>query len=171
MGTGKMSRVFFVYSRFIDRAVNIAGVVGAFLLLVVTLITFYEVIMRYVFNAPTTWSIDYSIYLIMWGTFLGAAFTLKQGAHIHVDILVKKFPKKTRMTIEIVIYSLILIFCTILAWRGFVSCLQAYLFREITLSYTRTPLYIPSLSIPFGASLLILEILRELVQKIHSGRS
>lgn len=170
MDAGKISKAFFLYSRFVERVVTIAAVVGASLLLVVTLITFYEVIMRYVFGAPTTWSIDYSIYLIMWGTFLGAAFTLKQGAHIHVDVIVKRFPKKTKTLIGMVAFCLIFIFCAILAWTGFGSSLHAYLFKEITISYMRTPLYLPLLSIPFGATLLVLEIIRELVEMFYCKR-
>lgn len=165
-----MKRGLVLYSRFVEKAVATAGVVGASLLLVVTLITFYEVIMRYIFKAPTTWSIDYSIYLIMWGTFLGAAYTLKQRAHIHVDIVQNKFSEKTRAKVKITIYMAILLFCALLTWRGFISCIQAYQFNEITMSYTRTPLYIPLLSIPFGGGLLALEIIRELFQTIYPGR-
>jgi TRAP-type C4-dicarboxylate transport system permease small subunit len=170
MGPGKMKGGGISYSKLVEKIVNTAGVVGAFLLLIITIFTFYEVIMRYIFKAPTTWSIDYSIYLNIWGTFMGAAFTLKQGAHISVDIIIKKFSARIRNIIEIIIYILILIFCIILTLRGFVSCLHAYLSKEITISFTRTPFYIPFLSIPVGGSLLILEIIRQIILKIRPER-
>lgn len=171
MDPRKIRKILFLYTRFVEQLVNVTGLMGAFILFIISLLTFYEVLMRYFFKAPTTWSIDYSIYLIMWGTFLGAAFTLKAGSHIYVDIILMRFPEKMRKIITVGIYCLIIIFCLILAWRGFVSCLNAYQYKEITLSYTRTPLYIPLLSIPIGAVLMVLETVREIIQSFNPGRS
>lgn len=161
---------FGFYHRLVKFLVAAGGVVGAFLLLIVTLITFYEVIMRYIFKSPTTWSLDYCIYLVMWGTFLGAAYTLRQGGHICVDVVINRFPKRRRRYVRVLNYCLILVFCGILTWRGLISCIEAYQYKEVTLSYTRTPLYVPMLSIVVGAGLLTLEIISRLLESFQSTR-
>lgn len=165
-----MKRRFDSYHRLVARLVTGAGIVGAFLILVVAGITFYDVVMRYIFEKPTTWSLDFSIYLVMWGTFLSAAYTLEQGGHISVDVVVKRLSERKRISIKIIVYILVLLFCAILTWRSSVSSIDAYRFKEVTLSYTRTPLYVPMLAIAVGGGLLVLEIFRELLEFFQSMR-
>lgn len=159
-----------LYQRLVRRLVTAGGIVGASFVLLVTLITSYEVVARYVFQSPTTWSLDYCIYLIMWGTFVGAAYTLREGGHICIDVVVEKFPGRVRLHLKMAVFTLALLFCLILAWRGLISCFEAYRFNEETLSYTRTPLYVPMLSIVAGGALLFLEILSELIDLLRLGR-
>ncbi len=143
------------------------GLAGASCLFVVTMITFYEVVVRYVFKSPTTWSLDCGIYLVMWGTLLGAAYTLKWHGHVGVEVLVAKFSKNRQRQLKIFVYILMLLFCMILTWSGMVSCIDAYKFNEVTLSYMRTPLYIPMFSIVAGSALMVLEIISQLIEMIQ----
>ena len=152
-----------IYHRLVSVIVITGGLVGAALLFTVTLTTFYEVIARYLLGRPTSWSLDYGIYLVMWGTFLGAGYTLKWRGHICVEVLVEKLSKEWRRNLKIMVYALSLVFCIILAWRGLVSCLDAYEYSEVTLSYSRTPLYVPMLSIPVGSALMVLEIISQII--------
>ena len=55
-------------------------------------ITFLQVVWRYVFGAPLSWSEEASIYLFTWIVFLGAALGLGKGVHLGVDILVRLLP-------------------------------------------------------------------------------
>ena len=159
------------FHRCVRFLVTAGGVVGAFFLLIVTLIAFYEVVVRYIFKSPTTWSLDYCIYLVMWGTFLGAAYTLRQAGHISVDVVIERLSSRKRNVLRTVNLLLALLFCGILAWRGAISCIEAYQFKEVTLSYTRTPLYVPMLAIAVGAFLLTLQIASELLEHFQSRRS
>ena len=152
-----------IYHRLVSVIVITGGLVGAGLLFTVTLTTFYEVIARYLLGKPTTWSLDYGIYMVMWGTFLGAGYTLKWRGHICVEVVVEKLPKAWRRRLKVFVYALSLVFCIILAWTGLVSCLEAFHYNEVTLSYSRTPLYVPMLSIPIGSALLVLEIISQLI--------
>ena len=158
------------FRRFVRSAVTAGGLLGGVCLLIVTFITFYEVFARYVIGKPTTWAMDYSIYLIIWATFVGSAYTLREGGHVCVEILVEKLPERVRANLKSGIYLLVCLFCCILAWRGLVSCLEAHRFGQVTLSYLRTPLYVPMSAIPLGGALLVLEILRELLDRFQGER-
>ena len=162
-----MKRLLDIFQKTVKILVITGGLAGALCLLVVTLITFYEVVARYIFDSPTTWSLDYSIYLVMWATFIGAAYTLMWHGHINVEVLVDRFPKKNQRQLKIFVYGLVLAFCIILTWTGLESCLDAYRFKEVTLSYTRTPLYVPMSAIVAGGILLILEIIRQLIELLQ----
>ena len=160
---------FKIYHRLVSVIVITGGLIGAALLFIVTLTTFYEVIARYLLDRPTSWSLDYGIYMVMWGTFLGAGYTLKWRGHICVEVLVEKLSNKWRRILKVFVYALSLVFCFILAWRGLVSCIEAYQYKEVTLSYSRTPLYVPMLSIPIGSALMVLEIVSQLIGMFQEG--
>lgn len=164
MGRRDVKKPLDTFQKIVKILVITGGLAGALCLFTVTLITFYEVVARYIFDSPTTWSLDYSIYLVMWATFIGAAYTLMWHGHINVEVLVDKFPKKSQRQLKIFVYGLALVFCVILTWTGLISCLDAYRYKEVTLSYTRTPLYVPMFAIVAGGILMILEIIRQLIE-------
>ena len=54
----------------------------ALLLTVMTLITFTQVVARYVFNYSFVWALELNTFLFAWLIFLGAAYGVREGAHI-----------------------------------------------------------------------------------------
>ena len=60
----------------------------------------YNVIMRYMFRAPTKWSDELTMICLAYVTFLGGAAAYKRNLHFGIDILVDKLPLKGRMFIR-----------------------------------------------------------------------
>ena len=54
-----------------------------------TLITFMQVVARYVFNYSFVWALELVTFLFAWLIFLGMSYGVRVGAHIGVDALVK----------------------------------------------------------------------------------
>lgn len=77
----------------------------------------YEVVARYVFDAPTVWAFDIA-YMCSGALFLlGVSWALKEDAHIRIDILRNKMPLRAAGAIEGVAYLCIL--CPFLVyWPG-----------------------------------------------------
>lgn len=69
----------------------------------------YEVVARYVFNAPTMWAFDISYMLNGVLFLLGAAYALKHDAHVRIDFLSQKFPLRVQQGINAVVYLLVLL--------------------------------------------------------------
>ena len=44
--------------------------------------------MRYFLNRPLVWVLELTEYALLWVTFLGAAWLLRQGGHVQVDVIV-----------------------------------------------------------------------------------
>ena len=61
----------------------------AFLLAAMTLVSFSQVVARYVFNYSFTWALELSMVLFAWLIFLGIPYGVRIGSHIGVDSLVK----------------------------------------------------------------------------------
>ena len=66
----------------------------ALLLAVMTLITFTQVVARYVFNFSFVWALELVTYLFGFLIFLGMSYGVRVGSHIGVDALVKALKPK-----------------------------------------------------------------------------
>lgn len=81
-------------SSFIDRIEEtlIASILG-----VMTLITFANVITRYVFNFNILWALEITVFMFAWLVILGASYALKKSAHLGVDAVINAVsPSKRR---------------------------------------------------------------------------
>ena len=89
-------------------------------LVVMTVLTTYQVVTRYVFNAPSTWSEELVGYMFGWATMFGAAICTGERAHMNIPIVVdmlKSGPKKVLLIFGEVIA--LLFSAIILVYGGF----------------------------------------------------
>ena len=83
-------------------------------------LTTYQVITRYVFNAPSTWSEELVGYLFAWSTMFGAAIVSGERGHMNIPILVDKFNPPMRKALHIFAEVIALLFsASILVLGGF----------------------------------------------------
>ncbi|MBM4313576.1 MAG: TRAP transporter small permease [Deltaproteobacteria bacterium] len=133
----------------------------------------YEVIVRYVLSVPTIWEIESSVYLTIMATYLGAAYGLKDGAHINIDMLTRLLPKGITEKLSLVTSMLSLAFCLLLAWKGWVMWWEATARGWRSESLWGPPLTIPYFFLPLGMTLLCLQyvsLISGIIEK-KGGRS
>lgn len=74
-----------------------------------TLLTFANVIARYVFNSNIFWALELTVFLFAWLVLLGATYAVKKTSHLGVDAIVNLMaPSKRRITALIVAAACIL---------------------------------------------------------------
>ena len=89
---------------FIDSLSMWVGKAFAWLILVLTLGVSYEVFVRYVLRAPTTWAFDFS-YITYGAMFLMAgAYTLSRNGHVRADVVYRLWKPRTQATMDLVLY-------------------------------------------------------------------
>lgn len=66
----------------------------------------YEVVARYVFSAPTSWSTDVTFMANGTMYMLGGAYALLKGAHVRTDMFYDRFSDRTKGWIDLVTYLL-----------------------------------------------------------------
>ena len=71
------------------------------LFLLMIIITFIQVIFRYVLNSALPWAGEITIFFFIWVIFLGASITLHKGLHIGVDIITNQLREKNKKIIYI----------------------------------------------------------------------
>jgi len=91
----------------------------SFMLAVLSLIMFLQVLFRYVFNNSLTWSEELAKFIFIWITFLGAAICFRDRIHLKVDFLMNKLPDKYKVLMEILNTILVTVFSVIITVIGF----------------------------------------------------
>jgi C4-dicarboxylate transporter DctM subunit len=128
----------------------------------------YEVMMRYLFKAPTSWVLEISIYLCLGSVFLAGGYALKEKSHIQVDALTQRFSKQDQILLEIICLILALLYCSVLTWKGAEIALHSYRLGEVSPTVLNVPVVIPRGLVPVGGLLLILELIRQILAGISA---
>src|SRR3954470_12551219 len=91
-------------------------VVVIFVLMIV--VTFAQVVCRYVLGAPLSWSEELARYCFVWIVFLGAVVALRRGALIGVDLLASRFSAGAQGRLRIVCEILMIGFCMLVIYAS-----------------------------------------------------
>lgn len=114
----------------------------------------YDVLARMIFSAPTMWVIDVNEYMLVYATFLPAAWILLRDSHVKVELVVQSVGPGTRRVLDVFSNVSGLLYCVILTWQGWLFAWQSYEagYRFSTaLSAPQFPVYA---IIPIGAAWL-----------------
>ena len=133
----------------------------------------YEVIARYVFNAPTTWAYDLT-YMLYGAIFmLGAAYALHKGAHVRTDFFWDKFSTRTKGVIDTISY--IVFFFPALIILGYIGLHEAIYSFNLGEESDQTPwrpiLWPFKAIIPLACLLLLIQGISELIKSIYAART
>lgn len=158
--------------QWIDRASWLLTKIAEIVTLVLVAAMIYEVVARYLFNAPTLWAFDIS-YMCTGTLFvLGAAYALKEDAHVRIDFLAQRIPRRWRQGIEGLIFLLLLtpIFSA-LTWFAIGRAFRAWRTAEVEMVSPWAPLMWPFYALlAVGLAALTLQIAVQGLRAFH-GRT
>lgn len=86
-------------SRAIDTFTTKQGDFTSMLIIPLLLVVLYEVLMRYGFNAPTTWGFEMTAFLYGMHYMFGISYTDVKNGHVRVDIFTSLTSKKVQAVI------------------------------------------------------------------------
>lgn len=152
-----MHRVGFVF----DRILNVCNVLAALSVFVVTLSVVAQVVMRYFFNFAIMGVIEVSGYALLYMTFLGAAWVMKEKGHVTMDLVVGKLAPRSRAMWDFVLSITGAVLWLLITWFGFKLTWQYYKIHYFVSGGIDTPAYIVLIVIPLGGLLLALQLLRD----------
>ncbi len=80
-------------------------------------LVFGNVVLRYGFNSGITFSEEFSRWLFVWLTFVGAALAMRDHAHLGMDSVISRLPPAARKAC-FVVSNLLMLGCVALFWNG-----------------------------------------------------
>jgi TRAP-type C4-dicarboxylate transport system permease small subunit len=93
--------------------------IGMFLIAWVVAIMFYEVIMRYVFDSPTLWVNEMSMWTAGGIYLLAGLYVMQQRSHIRIFMLYDMVPRNLQRLFDAISVLLICLFSAAVVWGGF----------------------------------------------------
>jgi len=131
----------------------------------------YEVIARYLFDAPTIWAYDVSYMLYGSHFMLGATYCLYKKGHIRTDLIYEKLPVQWQGWIDALLYLFLFFPGMILFFRaGWIEALHSWAIGECSeVSHWRPPIYPFKTIIPIAAVLLMIQGVSEFLKSVYAA--
>jgi len=140
-----------------------------------TLITFSNVVARYIFNSNILWALELTVFLFAWLVLMGASYAVKTRIHIGIDVVLIRLPAPAKKIFALLAVSACLAFSIMLTagswdywlpfatdrawletddipmptWLAFVSC-----WINACEAYEKLPRMIPYFALPLGMTLM-----------------
>ncbi len=163
----------------------------AILLGLMTIITFINVVARYVFNANILWGLEVTVFLFAWLVLIGISYGVKKSFHLGVDVLINIVPPPVKKLLALIAVAACLAFSLLLLkgswdyWYPFATS-RAFLetddvpmpdFLQFTADwlnegerYEKMPRFIPYFALPLGMVLLTLRYL-QIAWQVITGKT
>lgn len=156
-----------IFDQLLDVLAFLAGLIFIFMMLV----DCCDVVMRYLFKNPLAWVTEICEYLMLYLTFFGAPWLLREGGHVNVDIIFIQLPPKLKTPFKLITCSFGAIACCFLFLYG-TECTWDFYSRHMTeIKTLNIQKWILMWVIPFGGLLLSIEFLRQMYQNFASSKS
>lgn len=146
-----------------------SGQAVAFLLLPICGAMVYEVVARYMFNAPTIWSTEIVVMLAGTLFIVGGAYTQYLRGHISVDTLYDTLPPRWQTITRVFLhYPLFFLYVGILLWTGIWFAWGSMLGDERSGSLWNPIIWPYKFVVPLGAFLIFLQGLAQFIRDVRA---
>lgn len=135
------------------------------LLVALTLIMFFQVVMRYGLNNSLTWAEEACRYLFIWFSCFSLAYCVSQGNHLRIDMLVTVVNRPVKIILESLSIVLQSFFAIMLIIGGPELIIRAAVNGQ-TSTAMRLPMQYVYVSLFVGAVFMMLRIIETTVKKI-----
>lgn len=167
--------------RFAQITENVEETFIAITLGLMTLITFANVVARYVFNSNILWALEVTVILFAWLGLVGAAYGVKKNFHIGVDVIINLLPTPVKKMVALLAVACSLAFALLLlkgAWDYWLPFATDRIWMETDdipvpgflawigplinegEAYEKMPRFVTYFALPLGMSLLVLRLLQ-----------
>lgn len=149
----------------LDRWTNATCVA---VLAVMTVVTCFEVFVRYVLRESLPWAEEVPKYLMIWLTFLGASAVTRRDMHVGFTGVLERLPARLSRWILLAGRLLVLLFLYYMVRWGFILTFSMG-FVSVTAAL-QIPFFWVFLSCPLGGCLMILQLLSRTMQDLADPR-
>ena len=99
---------------------------GAFLLAVMLVLLFAQVVSRYIFKASAAWISEYALYMFMYFTFLACSGAFLRNDHIQIVAVLELMPRKIRSIVYIILQFVNAVFAGYVGYYTFLRVVDQF---------------------------------------------
>ncbi len=159
---GRFGRFMEIVSLFDKKMAEFAG----WVIIVMMLTISYDVAMRYIFGAPTTWSFEINRYMLIMVVFFGGPWALPAGGHVAVDIFTEKASEKGRALMEAATSLMAIVYMSMFFVESAAFTINAWTNNIKSTEYLGWPLWPMRSFLVIGSFFLGLEFIFRFIRNI-----
>ncbi|MED4599423.1 TRAP transporter small permease [Paenibacillus validus] len=135
-------------------------------LAVVVVVTFLQVLFRFVLKIPTPWTEEVTRFAFAYMAFIGAVLGTKYHSHLNVDVI-NQLPPKIRTAVTAVGYMVTIAFVAFFTYYGWVHTMNSKLQTTPTLQVSLMYMYI---IMPISGVLMLYYLVKAFAQEVRGKR-
>lgn len=143
-----------------DVALNVMTFVAGVLLLLIMLTISANVALRYIFHRPVGWSIEVSLYLLIFIAFLVIAWVLREEGHVKMDIVTLMLKESMRDLVDTITSAINTVISIIITFAAAKVTWDLYESDYFTPTILMMPKWIFVAIIAFGFFMLSIQFMR-----------
>lgn len=163
-----MKKLFSVLDQVFNRCVDYLFYLAGALVIAMLLIIVVDVTLRYTIKGTIVWAFEFTEYSLIFITFLGAAWLLKHGHHVKMDILLSNLKPTAQAGLIFAASLLQVIVCGLLLWYGITTTSESIQSHSMSVKYYTIPKAILIGIIPVSAFLLLIQAFKDIVAAFRS---
>lgn len=140
-------------------------------LIVLTLLIFFDVFLRYLLNSPLPATTEISELIMPYIGLSVLSYALYTSSHIRITFLTDKTSGKVKTTFDLACNLSGLIFSAFVTWGSWKFFYGSFVIREEMLSVIKLPYYLGKFSMPLGFGIFTLRFLCHVITDVLSYRS
>lgn len=145
------------------------GLYASFIILPLIAVVVWEVIMRYGFNAPTSWAFELTVFLYGTHYCFALAYAHKHDTHVAIDVFEARLSKRPRTILRIITNVVLFIPAIgLLTYHTCILAINSWQQWEHASSSWAPPIYPVKTLMAFGFVLFFLQGVAKLIQDIRS---
>lgn len=147
----------------VNRAIFLACTT---LMAVVVPVMLYEVVARYVFDAPTVWAMELAVLLFGPYFLLGGPYLLHLRGHVALDLVRQRLDERWNRILDLLNFPVIIAFCLILLAWSVPAAWSAWTYGETSFSAWNPPIWPVKAMVPVSLALMLLQAIAELLRVV-----
>jgi len=152
------------FLRLEDFTTGVAMRLSIGFLVLAAALALYQVVTRFAFGAPSTWSEVITRSAMIWSVFLGVAVAFRHGAMISVDVIQNALPPRLGLGVFLLANLGSLIFFSVLLWQGYLMTLRVMPQNLAALDMSIAWVYA---ALPVGSGFILIAVLASMVRAVQ----
>ena len=153
--------------RLIDGLNEVVGRVVSWVAVLFAGLIIYDVVLRYVFNAPTLWAFDLTKHLFGFYFILLGGYALRHQAHVRVDLVTGALKPTPRRIVELLGYPLFFFpFSWVFVTQSYTFAMRSWNQGETTYGAIQMPVYPVKIAMAVAAVLLLIQGVSEFLKLV-----
>jgi TRAP-type C4-dicarboxylate transport system permease small subunit len=164
----RQSRIIGIYMKTVNAVGNKVGLVGAWTMIGLMMLTVVDVFMRKFFNAPILGSFEITEFLLVILVFLAIPWAALKKSNVKVDLIVVRFPQKVQAAFSSVTCFLSLIITALFGWYTIPQAFYMLRLEKVSemLDIPFFPFYF---MVAFGFFILVFVLLANLIEFVQKA--